>query len=210
VTRWGFLADIHGNLPALERALAAFRERGVERIAVLGDNLGRGDADGCVRVVRAVADVSVVGNRDLDWQHRVAPDSAAYVLGLPHVAQVDGIAFSHGDARLTRELATDDIRTGFRRARGWLAENACGVWAFGHSHRARLWTVAVTGAVPVLRFDGACDGLPARIDLSDHANVPGACTIINAGSVGLPFGGKGPASATVYDSGARTVEFFCI
>lgn len=208
MTRWGFLADIHGNLPALERALAGFRERGVERIAVLGDNLGRGDSDGCIRLVRAVAHVSVVGNRDLDWQHRVGPESAAYVLSLPHVAHVDGIVFSHGDARLTRDLATNAIRTSFRRVRGWLAANVCQTWVFGHSHHARVWTIAGAGAPPVLHLDAASEALPARIALPDDSGVPGACTIINAGSVGLPFGGMGPASATVYDSDAHYVEFF--
>lgn len=207
MTRWGILADIHGNLPALERALAVLRARDVERIAVLGDNLGHGDADACIRLVRAVADVSVVGNRDLDWQHRVSPDTAAVVLNLPRMARVEGIAFSHGDARLTRDLATDDIRTGFVRARRWLAANACGVWFFGHSHRARVWTLADATSAPVLHFDAATDALPARVELPTGSQAAGTCTIINVGSVGLPFGGKGPASAAVYDPDARYVEF---
>jgi len=210
MTYWGVLADIHGNLPALQRALSAFRERGVERISVLGDNLGRGDADACVALIRGVADVSVVGNRDLDWQDRVSPESVSYVLGLPRLVQVDGIAFSHGDARLTRDLTTDDVRTGFRRARRWLVANGCRVWLFGHSHHARVWTVTDDDAVPVQHLDAARDGLPAQADLSASVAAPGSLTIINAGSVGLPFGGKGPASASLYDSAAHTVEFFAI
>jgi predicted phosphodiesterase len=210
VTRWGILADIHGNLPALLRALSALRERGVERIAVLGDNLGRGDSDACVALIRKAADVSVLGNRDLDWQDRVTPASAAYVLGLPRLAQIDGIAFSHGDASLTRDLATGDIRAGFRRARRWLAAHTCRVWVFGHSHHARVWTVTDEVAAPVHHHDAARDGLPARVDLSATVSVPGNLTIINAGSVGLPFGGKGPASATLYDSAAHTVEVFAV
>ena len=39
----GFLSDIHGNLAALEAVLAAFRERGVERIYAAGDLLFGGD-----------------------------------------------------------------------------------------------------------------------------------------------------------------------
>src|SRR5205814_638843 len=101
------------------------RERGAERIAVLGDNLGRGDSAGCVRLIRSIADVSVLGNRDLDWQHRVDAETRAYVLGLPRLIHVDGIAFSHGDARLTRELSTAEIRTDFARARSWLVANGC-------------------------------------------------------------------------------------
>jgi predicted phosphodiesterase len=205
VTRWGILSDIHGNLPALERALAEFRARGVDRIAVLGDNLGRGDSDGCVERIREAADVSVVGNRDLDWQDRVHPDTTSYVLGLPRLAQVDGIVFSHGDPRLTRELSTVEISGDFRRARAWLAERACRTWMFGHSHRARVWNIPASDEPPRLQFDAAVESLPAVVDLSDRVDSRSA---INAGSVGLPFPGKGPASALLFDSAAGRVEIF--
>ena len=204
MTRWGVLSDIHGNRPALERALSAFQRRGVEWIAVLGDNLGRGDSDGCVELIRRVADVSVVGNRDLDWRDRVGGQARDYVLGLPRVAQADGLAFSHGDVRLTRELSSDDIRAGFRRARAWLAANECRIWLFGHTHRARVWTVGGPDDPPRLLFDAATDPLPATIELDARPAV----WIVNAGSVGLPFPGKGPASATVVDVEARVVELF--
>ena len=209
MTRWGIMADIHGNVPALERATAEFERRGVERIAVLGDNLGRGDSDGCVRLVRSLTDVAVVGNRDLDWQDRVSNDAAAYVRSLPRVLTREGIAFSHGDARLTPMLATDGARDGFRKARRWLAEQRCSVWFFGHSHRARVWTITSPDGDAVLRFDAATDALPSRVELQS-ADQPEAILIVNAGSVGLPFGGKGPASALVFDSAARTLDLFAI
>jgi predicted phosphodiesterase len=228
VTRWGIFADIHGNLPALERALAGLRERGAERIAVLGDNLGRGDSAGCVALIRDVADISVQGNRDLDWQDRVDETTRAYVLGLPRLAVADGIAFSHGDARLTRDLATGDIPADFKRARVWLAAHGCRAWIFGHSHRARVWALGASdeagadgnvganvesGADRVCRqparllFDAATDALPVTIRLKAH-DVAGSRRAINAGSVGLPFPGKGPASALLYDSEAGLVEIF--
>ena len=210
MTRWGVLSDIHGNLPALERALAGCRLRRVDRIAVLGDNLGRGESDRCVALIRRVADVSVVGNRDLDWRDRVSEETSDYVVALPPVSVVDGIVFSHGDARLTRDLATDGVRAGFRRARRWLAVHGCGVWMFGHSHHARVWTVADDAADPVLHVDASTATLPALVTLPPVLDRPGACIVVNAGSVGLPFGGKGPASALVYDAGARTVEIFAV
>jgi predicted phosphodiesterase len=203
--RWGILSDIHGNLPALERALATFQARGVEHIAVLGDNLGRGDSDGCVRLIRQVADVSVVGNRDLDWQDRVGADSKAYVLGLPPLAVVDGIAFSHGDARLTRELSTGDVRTRFSRASAWLAANDCRVWFFGHSHYARIWRLATPDRPCELVYDVVRDGVAATVSLRDGAER-GTRWAVNVGSVGLPFPGKGPASATIYDAEAGRLE----
>jgi predicted phosphodiesterase len=208
MTRWGVLSDIHGNLSALERAMATFGERGVERIAVLGDNLGRGDSDGCVATIRQVAEVSVLGNRDIDWQQRVSRESADYVLGLPRIAMADGLAFSHGDARLTRDLSTSEIRTGFKRARWWMLATDCRVWFFGHSHHARVWQISEPETAPTLLFSVTTAALPALIRLPDPSAGADDLTIVNVGSVGLPFPGKGPASATVYDPTARTIELF--
>ena len=206
MTRWGVLADIHGNLPALKRALVGFQIRQVDSISVLGDNLGRGDSDGCIKLVRQVADVSVVGNRDLDWQDRVGTAAREYVWSLPRVAIVDRLAFSHGDARLTRDLSSDDIRRDFRRARDWLAANGCRVWLFGHTHRARVWASSSGDVSPRLLFDAATEPLPTTVRLDPTADF----WIVNSGSVGLPFPGKGPGSATVFDTDADTVEVFPI
>jgi predicted phosphodiesterase len=205
MTRWGILSDIHGNLPALERALAGLRERGVDRIAVLGDNLGRGDSAGCVKLIRQVADVSVVGNRDLDWQDRVDGETSEYVLGLPRLAVVDDVVFTHGDARLTRDLATGDITRDLSRARAWLAAHDCRAWIFGHSHRARVWAIPRSGEPAQLLFDASVDSLPVTVQLPDRQSHRYA---INAGSVGLPFPGKGPASALLYDAESGLVELF--
>jgi predicted phosphodiesterase len=208
VTRWGVLADIHGNMPALERALAGFRERGVERIAVLGDSLGRGDSAGCVARIREIADISVVGNRDLDWRDRVDGATRDYVLGLPRAASVDGVAFSHGDARLTRELSSAEIGTDFKRAAAWLLAHGCHAWLFGHTHRARAWSIGASGGEPRLLFDGATGRLPVEVDLPPRGESGDGIWIVNAGSVGLPFSGKGPISATVFDAVRGMVEFF--
>jgi predicted phosphodiesterase len=207
VTRWGLLSDIHGNLPALEAALASCRERGVERYAVLGDNLGRGDAQGCVERIQALAEVSVVGNRDLDWIDRCGDVARTYVLSLPREARSDGLIATHGDARLTRELSSNDIRHGFVRARPALAEAGARIWLFGHTHRARVWRLPADGASQLL-LDAAVDALPARIWLA--SDVPGDCWAVNVGSVGLPFPGKGPASFAIYDSEARTVDLLLL
>jgi predicted phosphodiesterase len=210
VTRWGLLADIHGNLPALERALAAFRAANVEKIAVLGDNLGRGDSDGCVEGIRELADVSVLGNRDLDWQNRVGADAKAYVLGLPRTVVRDGLLFTHGDAGLTPDLCSNDIRRGFTRARSAMQAADCRLWLFGHTHRARVWRISDDNPEPALLFDAAVDPLPARVQLDAATELP-ASWIINVGSAGLPFPGKGPASAAIlyHEVGSESwVEFF--
>src|SRR5437867_8717331 len=106
---WGFIADVHGYYQALEQALSILADAGAQHLAFLGDYLGRGDSDRCVQRIRQVADVAIVGNRDLDWQDRVSAESKAWVLGLPRVAVADALVFSHGDARLTPALSTSQI-----------------------------------------------------------------------------------------------------
>lgn len=64
--RLGLLADIHGNLPALEAALAFLEEAGVSRILVLGDVVGYGPhPEECVRLLRSRTDLLAIrGNHD--------------------------------------------------------------------------------------------------------------------------------------------------
>lgn len=189
MTVWGLLADIHGNLPALEHALSRLQAEGAQRLAFLGDYLGRGDPDGCVRRIRSVADVAVLGNRDLDWQDRVSPTSKAWVLSLPRVAGVarDGLLLSHGDARLSRALSTGQVRRDFREAWAEMERAGARVWAFGHSHHARLWRKRSAGS-PAELLPGPCARLdgPARYCL-------------NVGTTGLPFPGKGEPSVALLD-----------
>jgi predicted phosphodiesterase len=187
VTTWGLVADVHGNLGALDSALDLLRGAGAERFAFLGDYLGRGDSDGCVRRIREVADVAVVGNRDLDWRDRVSPEARAWVLSLPRRAHGDGLLVAHGDERLTRELSTAQVRRDFAAAWGQL--EACGarVFAFGHSHHARVWRKASADA-------------PAELLTSDQVVLePGYRYFVNVGSTGLPFPRKGGPSVTVLD-----------
>ncbi len=201
---WGLISDVHGNVPALRRAVDRCRSRGAERFAFLGDLLGRGDPDGCVALVRSLADVCVVGNRDLDWRDRVGSDARAYVLGLPAVVCTADFLAAHGDRRLERDLCTDDIGRGLARSYRRLAEAGVRVGMFGHSHRARVWRLPGPDAAPELLYDAANDPMSRVLDIV--ADDPDCRHVINVGTAGLPFPGKGPASCAVYDVAAARVE----
>ena len=75
---WGLISDVHGNLVALEQAITVLQDAGATKLAFLGDYLGRGDSDRCVVRIRQVAEIAIVGNRDLDWQDRVSPTTRAW------------------------------------------------------------------------------------------------------------------------------------
>ena len=181
------MSDVHGNLAALERALRVLAEAGAGRLAFLGDYLGRGDPDGCVRRIREVADVAIVGNRDLDWQDRVAPASKAWVLQLPRTACAGPILLSHGDPRLTPRLSTSQIGRDFRQVWDELDRQQRRLWAFGHSHHARVWRKASPTLAAEL-VDGQSVGL-----------APEYRYFVNVGTTGMPFPGKGGPSVALVD-----------
>ncbi len=184
---WGLISDVHGNLPALEAALSTLTIAGAQRLAFLGDYLGRGDSDQCVRRIRQVADVAIVGNRDLDWQERVSAESKAWVLGLPRVVSVGPLLLTHGDARLTPRLGTTQIARGFGRAFAEMERCGARVWAFGHSHHARLWRKA------------SANDSTEQIGRDVAPIEEGFRYFLNVGTTGLPFGGKGGASVALVD-----------
>ena len=192
---WGLLADVHANLAALDRALLLLEAAGATRLAFLGDYLGRGDPDACVRRIQQVADVAIVGNRDLDWQDRVAAPSRDWVRSLPRQVQLGPLLLAHGDARLTPGLSTAEIRSDFRRA--WRAMDHTGarVFAFGHSHHARTWrkTSLDAAAEPLASSTLPLAPAPAR-------------TFLNVGTTGLPFPGKGGPSVAIVDLIAREIR----
>jgi predicted phosphodiesterase len=184
---WGLVSDVHGNYPALEQALRVLADAGAQRLAFLGDYLGRGDSDRCVQRIRAVADIAIVGNRDLDWQERVSAESKAWVLGLATTARIGPLLLAHGDARLTPPLSTSQIGRDFVRAWAEMERHGAGVWVFGHSHFARTWRKAsLADAAEQLL------GPVAEIDLNYRY-------FVNVGTTGLPFPGKGGPSVAVVD-----------
>src|SRR6266567_5851921 len=113
---WGLISDVHGNFLALETALSVLADAGAQRLAFLGDYLGRGESDRCVQRIRQVAEVAIVGNRDIDWQDRVSPQSRSWVLGLPRLVSVGPLLVTHGDSRMTPALGTTQIGRDFLRA----------------------------------------------------------------------------------------------
>jgi predicted phosphodiesterase len=186
---WGLVSDVHGNLPALELALRTLREAGATKFAFLGDYLGRGDSDACVALIQKEADVAIVGNRDLDWQDRVSAVTKAYVLSLPRTAQCGKLLLSHGDPRLTPSLSTAQIGRQFARVWPELEQRGAQVWAFGHSHLARLWRKRL-------------EEESADVDLlTDHdVKIQRDCVYcLNVGTTGLPFPGKGGPSVALVD-----------
>ena len=168
--RYGVLADVHGNLPALEAVLGALERERVDAYLCAGDLVGWGPfPDECVELVAALEPVCVAGNHDLIALGRLSDErcgrqardtlrwtratlgaaTRAYLDGLPLTATAPGrVVLAHG--------ALDDAQRYTRgpgQARAELARLAdeypqARVLILGHTHRAAAWRAAGGGSAP--------------------------------------------------------------
>lgn len=95
------IADIHGNLPALDAVLDDIRQRGINRVFCLGDLIGKGPQPAeAVDRIRKVCEITVQGNWDLGinlpqdkesglWQQQqLGPERLEYLRTLPFCADL--------------------------------------------------------------------------------------------------------------------------
>lgn len=155
--RYGVLADVHANLPALEAMIAALDEAGVDAWLCLGDLVGFGPfPNECVARVSALHAEVVAGNHDLVVAGRLPlhgsplaqetmlwtrdalePGAREYLVGLPLERRIgEHVVMTHGaigDPRryVTRSSdAAEQLRTLARR------DPRAGMLLVGHTHRA--------------------------------------------------------------------------
>ncbi len=192
VTLWAFVSDIHGNYPALLRAVGWCQRHGVDRYISLGDVIGRGDPDACVAWVRDNASIAIVGNRDFDYLDRVRPELQEVVRRWSNEGRAADFVVSHGDPKLHRQLNSSGVREGFRRAAAFMEQAGARLWLFGHTHNARVWR---------LSGDGARLLEETNIDLDATSRY-----VVNVGTTGLPLPGRGGAAIAVYDDAQARLE----
>ena len=191
--RLGLIADVHGNIAALDVALAALRDEGIDRILCAGDLVGYGPfPNECVARVAETGAVCVAGNHDLmaidrlddagagalaretlAWTRTVlTEDSRRYLAELPGTARVDDVAMAHGslDDPTVYVPAGERAAAELRR----LAElhPDASLLVLGHTHS------------PLAHGEGRgtqLDGRRGRVEIK-----PGERLLMNPGSVGQP------------------------
>ena len=210
-SRFGIVADVHANLPALNAVLAALAGEGVEEIWCLGDVVGYGgDPEACVAIVRERCAGTVRGNHDaaavkaalresFNPHARAAIERQANVLsrdalewlgGLPVVLELGEVMLLHGSYVDPEGFP---YVQGSRDAARELAAIPSR-WAFcGHTHVPGLWWMEPGGRVEELRLGDrsaatALDG-PGRY-------------LVNPGSVGQPRDGDVRAACAIFDRAA--------
>ncbi|MCZ7583877.1 MAG: metallophosphatase family protein [Deltaproteobacteria bacterium] len=214
--KYGILSDIHGNIEALNAALAKLDDLGVERLVNLGDAVGYYTAPNeCVDRLRERDAVSIMGNHDVVACGRVEPvffnptaaqailwarenlrdDNREYINGLPDSRKIaDDVLAVHGSVRDRDEYLL--FRPEIERSFDALETTYPGVRVvfFGHTHR-RIY------------YEKESDKLYAGTS-GDPLTLRGdSLYLINPGSVGQPRDGDPRAAFCVFDDEARVVDF---
>ncbi|MHC5112749.1 MAG: metallophosphoesterase family protein [Planctomycetota bacterium] len=200
------VSDIHGNLEALETALADIKRRSISRICCLGDIVGYGASPKeCLDCIIEHCEIALCGNHDHavfyePCNFNVGAERAAYwtrqvledeenkpkrdrrweTLGnMPITHEVGGLLMVHASPRrpVNEYLFPEDVYTN----PGKILEN---FKRLGPSHKACL--VGHTH-VPGVFLDDPCFDPPDELpDLNIYTITSDEKAIINVGSVGQP------------------------
>lgn len=178
------IADVHGNLPALEAVLQEIDRLGCKEVIFLGDVAGYGCfLDPCVALLRERCSVHLLGNHD-------------YYL-------VNGLACPRSKAASScldyqREMVTEDTLT-------WLRSSSPqAIWSDLHLAHGG-WQDPLDEYLLSLNAS-YFEHLPGQYFCSAHTHVPCIAhllgnTYCNTGSVGQPRDGDPRASFAVFSEG---------
>lgn len=211
-----FLADIHGNLEALEACLRHARGGGVERFVFLGDYVGYGAdpeavtqeimaevAAGAIAVKgnhdAAIADPSIGMNefalRAIEWTRgELSTPARAFLDTMPITVEEDSRLYVHAEA--SRPEAWDYVLDSEDAARS-LAATTLPVTLCGHVHEPTIYSCSMSGKVT--RFVPVSD---VAIPLMSQRRW-----LIVLGSVGQPRDGIAAASLAILDEDRNELTF---
>lgn len=179
------LYDIHANLPALEAVLAEIKREGADQI-VIGGDVAAGPMPRLTleRLQRLPMPVHFIqGNADTEL---VQPREPAGELTLPDTSWA------------ARQLGPDLLR----EVAHWLLTVTLDVPGVGRvlfCHATpRSNTRVFTAQTPKARVRPEFEGVDADLVVCGHTHMPfdrpvGRCRVVNAGSVGMPYGRPGAA-----------------
>lgn len=215
--RLAVVADIHGNLPALEAVLGACRRAGIDCYVVAGDIVGYGPfPNECVEAIASLEECCVaLGNHDLmalglldsarciplarrsiEWTQTVLrPDVRQFLGGLPLRCEVEGIVVAHGTLDDPEEYTADTSAALRQLAQLTREYPGARLLVLGHTHR------------PLLCLPGGPSITPRNAARFPLGSEP---ALVNPGAVGQSREFRLHARFAILDLESRYAEFFTI
>jgi diadenosine tetraphosphatase ApaH/serine/threonine PP2A family protein phosphatase len=215
VTRWALLADVHGNLEALEAVLAHLADWPGARLISAGDLVGYGaDPEACIERVRARDAVCVAGNHEamvlgqlgfdrcvhagiraaLWTRAALSGSSRAWLAGLPRTRAASGeLMVCHGCLDDPEFYVSTPAHAEAALERLAREHPGIRVLVCGHTHR------------PMLHVAG--EPRPVRVGVTLPLPREGRC-LVNPGAVGQSRDGRPLARYVRYDDERGAVTFF--
>ena len=159
--RYGVLADVHGNLFALQAAVRRLGEAGVDGWLCAGDLVGYGPHPSeCVQVVAELGAGCVAGNHELlvlgllpegragrlarettAWTRDVLrEDCRSFLARLPLVVTVEDLVMTHGSLASAEEYVTRETQAAGQLSRLGAEHPEAGLLVVGHTHRPWLYS----------------------------------------------------------------------
>jgi len=207
---YAVIADIHGNLEALQTVLDEIDKVDIDRLICAGDVVGYAAHPGrCIEIVKKRADAVVAGNHDwavagkvdtsyfnsdardaVEWtRSRLSQEEISWLADLPLTEQFDGISLVH--STLYNPEFFDYIQTLYQAELCFGCQETP-ISFVGHSH------------VPVVFRDSQ----PVEYFLRERFQMEADDRfIVNVGSVGQPRDSDPRSSYVLFDSEKREVQF---
>ncbi len=158
---YGIVADIHGNLEALEAALALLDAAGIEQLVCLGDIVGyNADSERCAEIISERNALGIAGNHDLialGWldfercshkaryslkrtRRRLAPRTARYLSELPaNRVLEERIVLIHGGVRDVQQYMVGPRQIRENAAHAAVDFPGGRLFFFGHTHEPKIY-----------------------------------------------------------------------
>ncbi|GLV14650.1 serine/threonine protein phosphatase [Alicyclobacillus hesperidum] len=197
--RVAFFSDVHGNELALDAVLHDIREMGCDKVYMLGDICFRGYAPkACLDKVMDVADVVVRGNAD-EWIVRGVREGEV---------PPERLDVMNGErAFALHQLTTEDVRqlNDLPTTCESLDPDLDSTWLAFHATPDDTFAIVPEGVSDSVIEQSIIGSNPHKLFFYGHIHIPyvrriGDRTIVNIGSVGMPFDGIAQASYAIVDN----------
>ena len=209
---YGLISDIHGNLEALEAALAELKD--VDAFLCMGDLVGYGaDPNACVERIRALPklicvagnhDLAAIGGYDPSWfnpfalraiqwtAEQLSQENKDYLVSLPKTAHADSALLVHGSRPQEMSYITspNEARICFDAMPGDLT-------LIGHTHITEYYRTRRGSRLP--EQTALLSG--GTIELEENVRY-----IVNPGAIGQPRDGNAAASFAIWNVAAGTID----